>query len=364
MIWSLARTYDSPSSFLCRERDGPACIEGQEVAQSLLHPRLQMTGLGIRVPARPFELASSASSATSSQVDSDDDVPLPFPAALPRADFLTPDFQPAAYLSSLPHRHQTLDDLRSELRDRSAAISAELLELVNANYTSFLSLGDDLRGGDDKVEDVKVAMLGFRRQVDEVKSRVRARRDQVEGLTDELRILRRDIEAGRRMLELDDRLAALEERLVITSLPGKKNKPTADDKAGKENKSTVDNKTGENADDESDWSVTASDVSSDEEGDDDYEGLVSSSPAKLAGLAAEYCVIEASADAIGRDKPFVIKAKARMTRCRNTLLLDLGTALKEAHKAGEKGKVRVVKYLGLYAMLGAEGEAIRALKGV
>lgn len=313
-----------------------------------------MSGLGIRLPARGFELASSVSSATSSQVDSDDDVPLPFPAALPRADFLTPDFDPVTYLSSLPHRHQTLDDLRSELRDRSAAISAELLELVNANYTSFLSLGDDLRGGDEKVEDLKVAMLGFRRQVDEVKSRVRARREQVEGLTGELRILRRDIEAGRRILELDDRVSALEEQLVIASLPGKgKNNGTAGNKTRKQN-----------SDDADDGSVTASDVPSDEEEEDGSEGLVSSSPAKLTRLAVEYCVIEASADAIGRDKPFVIKAKARMMKCRNTLLLDLGTALKEGHKAGEKGKAHVVKYLGLYAMLGAEGEAIRALKGV
>ncbi|ROT34568.1 hypothetical protein SODALDRAFT_329674 [Sodiomyces alkalinus F11] len=304
-----------------------------------------MTGLSIRAPARGFALASSTSSAPSSNVDSDDDAPLPFPAALPRADFLTPDFHPAAYLSSLPHRHQTLDDLKSDLRERSAAISAELLDLVNGNYTSFLSLGDDLRGGDDKAEGVKVAMLGFRRQVDEVKARVRDRREEIEGLTGELRTLRQDIEAGRRMLELDDRLAGLEEHLAIGSLPGK-------EKMGKEK-----------AEDDG-WSVAASDVSSDEEEDDDYEGLVGSSPAQLAALAAEYCVIEALADAVGRDKPFVIKAEARMTRCRNTLLLDLGTALKEARKAGERGKARVMKYLGLYGMLDAEGEAIKVLKGV
>jgi hypothetical protein len=106
----------------------------------------------------------SLSSSSSSAAD-DDDVPLPFPSALPRDDFLKPDFDPVAYLSALlPDRHQTLEDLRGELRDRSGAISAELLELVNGNYTAFLSLGGELKGGEDRVEDVKVALLAFRRR--------------------------------------------------------------------------------------------------------------------------------------------------------------------------------------------------------
>lgn len=97
-----------------------------------------MAGLGITTgPVIP-----------SSSTSDDGDAPLPFPTALPRSDFLAADFQPAEYLSSLPQRHQTLEDLRAELRERSSAISAELLELVNNNYTAFLSLGDDLRGGD------------------------------------------------------------------------------------------------------------------------------------------------------------------------------------------------------------------------
>ncbi|TVY76555.1 hypothetical protein Focb16_v006520 [Fusarium oxysporum f. sp. cubense] len=119
----------------------------------------------LRVSA-PFTLSGSDTSSV------DEDAPLPFPEALPRADFLAQDFQPAAYLSALPHRHQTLEDLRSDLRDRSAAISSELLELVNSNYTAFLSLGSELRGGDDKVEDVKVSLLGFRRAVEEVKTKL------------------------------------------------------------------------------------------------------------------------------------------------------------------------------------------------
>ncbi|KAH0440667.1 hypothetical protein CcaCcLH18_02337 [Colletotrichum camelliae] len=266
--------------------------------------------------------------------DDDDDAPLPFPAALPRSDFLAKDFHPANYLSALPHRHQTLDDLKAELRDRSAAISAELLELVNANYTAFLSLGNELRGGDERVENVRVAMLGFRRAVDEIKARVRARGEEVGGLSGELREVRRGIEAGRKMLELDERVTALEERLALASLPGKK--------------------------EDEEWDEDESEESDEEE--EGGHGLVGSSPAKLAGFAQDYCIIEALADAIGRDVQFVIKTEARMTRCRNTILLDLGTAMKEARKAGKRGQPRVVKYLGLYGLLDAQAEAIKALK--
>ncbi|KAJ0299562.1 hypothetical protein COL5a_000086 [Colletotrichum fioriniae] len=309
-----------------------------------------MANLGIQSPTRQtaaFHLPSSSSSSVASGSGyEDDDAPLPFPAALPRSDFLATDFHPANYLSALPHRHQTLDDLKAELRDRSAAISAELLELVNGNYTAFLSLGNELRGGDERVENVRVAMLGFRRAVEEIKGKVRTRGEEVQGLSGELREVRRGIEAGRKMLELDERVSSLEERLALASLPGKAK--TGD---------------GEGEEEDGGWDADDSEESDEEEDDDDdVGGLVGSSPAKLAGFAQDFCIVEALADAIGRDAPFVVKAEARMVRCRNTILLDLGTAMKEARRAGKKGQARTVKYLGLYGLLDAQAEAIRALK--
>ncbi|KAK1637904.1 oligomeric golgi complex component, COG2-domain-containing protein [Colletotrichum phormii] len=309
-----------------------------------------MANLGIQSPTRQqpaLHLPSSSSSVASGTGSGyeDDDAPLPFPAALPRSDFLAPNFHPANYLSALPHRHQTLDDLKAELRDRSAAISAELLELVNGNYTAFLSLGNELRGGDERVENVRVAMLGFRRAVEEIKGKVRTRGEEVQGLSGELREVRRGIEVGRKMLELDERVSSLEERLALASLPGKRK--TGDG--------------GEEEEDDDDWDADDSEES-DEEEDDDVGGLVGSSPAKLAGFAQDFCIVEALADAVGRDAQFVVKAEARMVRCRNTILLDLGTAMKEARKAGKKGQARTVKYLGLYGLLDAQAEAIRTLK--
>ncbi|KAL3957134.1 hypothetical protein ACCO45_007712 [Purpureocillium lilacinum] len=260
--------------------------------------------------------------------------PLPFPTALPRSDFLAPDFQPAAYLSALPHRHQTLEDLRSDLRDRSAAISAELLELVNSNYTAFLSLGSELRGGDEKVEGIKVALLGFRRAVEDVKAKVASRRDETERLSGELGDVRSDIEQGRKMLEVSDRLSALEERLAVDSLP---------------------------ANGDAEWDSDDTDEN-DEDEDEHIQGLVGSSPARLLQSARECRQITLLQQSLDPQHPFFIKLEERLTRCRNTLLLDLGNALKEARGAGARGQGRVMRYLEIYRMLDAQNEAVKALR--
>ncbi|KAL2163020.1 hypothetical protein VTH06DRAFT_6856 [Thermothelomyces fergusii] len=306
-------------------------------------------------PSRQAYKAHSDIFSPSSDSD-DDNSPLPFPAALSREDFLAPDFDPAAYLSALhtggpASRHQTLEDLRAELRDRSAAISAELLELVNANYTAFLGLGDELKGGEEKVEDVRVALLGFRRAVEELQGKVRERRVEVGRLNSELEGVREAIEMGRSMLELDGRVSGLERRLAVES-SGKGGRKGEDD--------------GEKGEDwEGDF-----DFGESEEGESDVEeeeggeepGFVSSSPSKLDALAKEYVLAEQLADSLGRDLPFVKKMEERMARCRNTILLDLSTALREARKAGSKGQERVLRYLGVYRTLDAQIEALKVLK--
>lgn len=314
------------------------------------------SGLGIMNPSsRPstsgsrskFQLPSSSSSSSAadqtdhpttrplnpnSDEDDDDfdpDAPLPFPTALSRRDFLAPDFNAATYLSSLfpsdstttttsaagagGHRHQTLEDLRAELRERSSAISAELLELVNSNYAAFLGLGDGLRGGGERAEDVRVALLGFRRQVEDVQARVRGRREDVQRSGAELRAVRGEVEVGRRMLELDERCGVLLGRLE-----------------GEEG--------GEGGDDESE--------------DDEEERLVE--------MVREYNAIVRLADALGRDMPYVRKMEERITRCRNTLLVDLGASLKEARKTGQQE--RTVRLLGLYRVLRAYSEGVKTLK--
>jgi hypothetical protein len=320
-----------------------------------------MSHLGIyNAPSRPGSSYSnfmipSSSSSSHSDGDENDAESLPFPTALSRRDFLSPDFDPAAYLSQLhtgpTARHQTLEDLRAELRERSAAISNELLELVNANYTSFLGLGDELKGGEERVEDVRVALLGFRRAIEEIQTRVRDRRVQVGGLTGQLGDIKSAIESGRRMLELDERVSGLEMKLAMGSVGKNRQKSEA------------------NGDSDS-WDMM--DDSEDEDDEDDEEdeesdelggtAFVGSSPAKLQSLAGDYLVVEQLADALGRDLAFVKKMEERMMKCRNTILLDLGTATKEARSAGLAGQSRLLKLLGIYRILNAYADAVQLLK--
>ncbi|KAK6221581.1 hypothetical protein LQW54_001353 [Pestalotiopsis sp. IQ-011] len=276
-------------------------------------------------PPKRFNLPSSSSSDT----EDDDPTALPFPTALPRADFLSPDFDAAEYLSSLSDRHQTLEDLRSDLRERSAAISTELLELVNANYTSFLSLGSELKGGDERVEDVRVGLLGFKRAVDEVKTKVEDRGEEAKSLNSELRTTRKEIEAGRRLLDLNDRLESLESRLAVNGAT-----PDSDDD------------------------------SEDDDDEDDDDDVPQNRVGKLAGLATQYNAIDALAETIGRDAPFVKKTADRMAKCRSTLLLDLATALKEAKRSGVDGPNRLLKIMSIYASMGAQQEAVKTLKSM
>jgi hypothetical protein len=317
-------------------------------------------------PSRPTSTHSQAythtnTSALSSASEPDDyddndneDLPLPFPAALSRSDFLAPDFDAAGYLSALhtggpASRHQTLEDLRSELRDRSAAISAELLELVNANYTAFLGLGDELKGGEERVEGVRVALLGFRRAVEELQGKVRERRVEVGRVNEELAGVKGAVELGRRMLELEERVAGLEARLAVGSVG----------KGGRKGGGA-----GGDQEEEEDWGDDFDSAGSDEEDEEQEEelGFLSSSPSKLAGLVREYLLAQGIADSIGRELPFVKKTEERMARCRNTILLDLSTALKEARKAGAKGQGRIIRYLEIYRSLDAQAEAVKVLK--
>ena len=283
-----------------------------------------------------FYFGSGPSSISSS--DSEDN--LPYPEALPRSDFLSRTFSAPSYLSTLSSRHQTLEDLRSDLRERSQALSKELLDLVNANYEQFLSLGSDLRGGEERVEDVRVGLLGFRRGLEDVRARVRERRGEMLRLLREKRGLGREIAVGRGLLEVDARLAELEERLMVVSL----------------------GKAANGHEDEEPWSDSEEE---DEEGDG--EGLEvevegGTSTRKLQRIVEDYRQVEQLSTSVGKSHPFIVAQESRMMRVRNTILLDLSTSLKQAVASKEGGEPRVIRVLGIYRDLGAGEEAIRILK--
>jgi conserved oligomeric Golgi complex subunit 2 len=269
----------------------------------------------------------------------DDEDNLPYPEALPRSDFLALNFDAPTYLSALSDRHQTLEDLRSDLRERSQALSKELLDLVNVNYEQFLSLGSDLRGGEERVEDVRMALLGFKRGVEEVRSKVWERGWEVDRLLEEKTRVSKQISIGRRLLEADARLEELEEKLMVSSL-------------GRTEISTG----------EEPWSA-----SEDEDEEDEgvaEESSTGTSTKKLQCLVHDYRQVEHIQSTVGSHHPYIISQEGRMIRVRNTLLLDLSTALKQVYPAGNSSKSRLLSILEIYSQMDESAEAIKILKSL
>jgi hypothetical protein len=269
--------------------------------------------------------------------DDDEDLDtLPYPAPLQRNDFLAQDFSPSTYLSTLSNRHQTLEDLRSELRSRSQLLSKELLDLVNSNYQDFLNLGNSLNGGEEKVEEVRVGLLGFRKEVDGLKKVVDEREQEVGGLLEERRDVRVKIELGRRLIDYDARLRELEEDLDINT-------------AGKE-------VNGHSVDD-------VSDSEEEEDDDDEDDASYGVSIPKLRRNVIQYKLIQELEKSLD-DHPFIVAQATRITKVRSTLLLDLSTALQQSKSAGTAASGRVMKIMKVYADMGEAAEAVKVLKAL
>jgi hypothetical protein len=223
--------------------------------------------------------------------------------------------------------------LRSELRSRSQLLSKELLDLVNSNYQDFLNLGNSLHGGEEKVEEVRVGLLGFRKEVDGLKKVVDEREQEVGTLLEERRDVRVKIELGRRLIDYDARLRELEEDLEINS-------------AGKELSGHDD--------------VSDSEEEDDDDEDDANYGV---SITKLRRNVMQYKLVQELEKNLG-DHPFVAAQAIRITKVRSTLLLDLSTALQQSKSAGTAGFGRVMKIMKVYADMEESAEAVKVLKSL
>ncbi|OJJ80633.1 COG2 family protein [Aspergillus glaucus CBS 516.65] len=269
---------------------------------------------------------------------------LPFPEPLSRASFLTPDFDPAQYLSSLRNRHQSLEDLRQELRDLDQLLSRELLDLVNENYQDFLSLGNALHGGEEKAEEVRVGLLAFQRDVNAIRDKVEARRAEVEGLLGEKKQLGKDANVGQALLDVAERIEELEQRLMI----GEKNNQ------GQR----------EQSDEESDGFLEESDESESDDGQAPQGTAASVSLKRLENHIQKYVAVTRLSARIGDDHPFLLNQQPRVNKIRSAVLHDLKMALEQAKNAGEKRDAKMLSVLSLYKLMGEDPSAITALKNL
>jgi conserved oligomeric Golgi complex subunit 2 len=251
-----------------------------------------------------------------------------------------PDFDPATFLASLSNRHQTLEDLRQELRDLSQSLNKELLDLVNENYHAFLSLGATLKGGEEKVEEVRVGLLGFQRDITAIQAKVEARQKDMECLLKQKKELKRQANIGRALLDILERIEELEQKLMI----GEAAKLRPDMIEG------------------SDSGFDLFDSDSDGSDADGLNSVAVISLGRLEHHIQKYACIMAISERLGRDHPFLISQQPRIEKIKATLLFDLKAALEQVNSAAERRDGRILKVLHLYDLLGETAGAVSALQ--
>lgn len=225
-------------------------------------------------------------------------------------------------------------------------LTRELLDLVNENYQDFLSLGSALRGGEERVEQVRVGLLAFQRDTQAIRDRVESRRQDVEQLLKEKRRLRQERNIGQAMLDFADRLEELEQRLLLGDSPQQQDDSSDD------------------LDSESDGLDSESDESDDEELPDDAPAAPSVPLKKLEHHIQKYVYLTSLVQRIGEDHPFFLNQQPRMTKIRSTILLDLKTAIEQAKQAGDKKDAKTSAVLRLYNLMGEETSAATTLKNL
>lgn len=276
----------------------------------------------------PSNISTPAERTSTDTYSSGDEDTLPYPTELPRSDFLAPDFNAATYLSSLRNRHQTLEDLRSDLRQRSQLLNKELIDLVNSNYEEFLSLGGDLKGGEERIEGLRVGLLGFEREIEGIQRGVKEREMEVRGLLEQRQDVRKEVVLGRTLLDIAERLDELEGALGL-------------------------GERGDELQDQEDY---------EEEDDEDENGAVSNlQQGRLQRRVRDYLLLVRSIEHAGPGHAFLEAQKERIAEIRKTLLLDLATGLRAAKNT--KQPEGILKIIKMYGDLGAERESVRVLKG-
>ena len=191
-----------------------------------------------------------------------------------------------------------------------------------------------MKGGDEKVEEVSLGLLGFKREVEGLRGKVEERRSEVEQLLAERSTIRVEVQIGRQLLEVNRKIGELEGRLMLGSAGIRK---------------LEENREAEQ--------LSESDGESEDEGD----GADNAIP-KLRRHMEQYKCIRRLVENIGANHPFLVKQEDRILQLKQTVLLDLNSALKQALAGGEEKKGDLLRLLGIYKQMGQANEAVEILK--
>ncbi len=309
-------------------------MEGTTVERFTCQARiiLSLTLVAARQSAGPDKMSSrfylSPSHSSNSSLSSDNDSStLPFPKPLSRSSFLDPDFSPSAFLSTLTSRFQTLEDLRSELSQLSQQVQTELVDLVNDNYTDFLSLGSSLSGGEEKIEEIRLGMLGFERDVQGLRERIGRERERVAALVTEKREVMKEISVGRGLLEIEERIGELEVDLRL------RDRQAAASSAKGEDDDEVEA--------EEEWSEDWNDEGYMDSAEEHESPGESSVPQRLRKRAEQFLMITALMERFNSQHPFLMAKQGRIRKVQETLLLDIDAAIRA--EPDVKGKQEIMR---------------------
>lgn len=185
-----------------------------------------------------------------------------------------------------------------------------------------MHLGASLRGGEERVEEVRVGVLGLEREVGEVRTALVKREGDVRGWLGERRAIRGDIEVARGLLAFEDVLMGLERKLGLRRrMSGR-----------------------EGEDDESEDGT--SEEEEDEEGETQSLGGVLIP--RLTRRIEDFSRMVRLVDRVGEDHPFIQAQRPRVAKCREALLSDLGTCLKQLKTADQSDPDQKLDILRLY----------------
>ncbi|KAF1813602.1 hypothetical protein P152DRAFT_456985 [Eremomyces bilateralis CBS 781.70] len=105
------------------------------------------------------------------------------------------------------------------------------------------------------------------------------------------------------------------------------------------------------------------DESEEDEEDGDEEELVGAVPLfRLRRHVEMYLSLEHLSKELGPEHPFLTAQEARVMQVKNTILLDLGTALKQARSTKVPNMTRIMAIMGLYRDLDEAKEALKVIK--
>ncbi|OZJ06816.1 hypothetical protein BZG36_00121 [Bifiguratus adelaidae] len=148
-----------------------------------------------------------------------DDVSSQFPQiGIDISAFDNPNFVADKYLAS--QRHLGLDTLKSELNAHVTKLKAELVALINKDYTDFVHLSTSLKGVDRDFEVLRVPLQEAHDNVASVKEEIEQNIDFLQAKLEQRNDIKDTKASLHLMIQISDSISKVEELLMINSEDG------------------------------------------------------------------------------------------------------------------------------------------------